>query len=331
MNREPLEERIRRAMATSTMTAPDLLPRRRDRHLHWILVGAAAAGLALLIPILQHEEPQRAATRHSPPAAPDGHFLLPAALLAQGTELPAFQSIMRSDTRGLHEGTWTHGQVRNGSVAARYTYTLEHASLAGAPAWLVISSYKEGQEGWSSLDSLWARPDSMTPLLRVSRTDSIRTERTYRDADILVGTTVNGYTSWKTEPLVDPLAASRGSLYQILKMPEVAIQLQAAQLNEHWTGSVPFPARGMDGKPRTFWLNLSVDGTEEIEVPAGRFNCWRIAIYLGARPERPSTPAYHRPQVNYWVSRDQQWLIRIGFSGAPPEIEAIELLDGRER
>lgn len=346
-----LEERIRRAMSTKTMSPgsqlwegvtarrrngedPDLLPQiGQSRVTRWVVLGCAtAAALLIVTPLWQRlESPARASsTAHQPPAAIDNNPFVPSQLFAQATtSTPRFAPLKLSSTRGLRPGSWTHGLMREGEVRATYTFSLERSSYADVPAWLVISTTKVAPTRWSGLDSLWASRDGMAPLFRVSHTDSIRTERTYRDSSMLVGTTVNGYTAWKTAPLVDPLMSGAGPLYTLLQMPDIAIRLRAASLSADWTGSIPIPGRWADGRVETFWFNLVVDGTEEITTPAGRFDCWRIKVVSpSTRPD--SDPKSRPPILYYFVSRDQQWLVRIGILDAPPQIDAIQLLDGRE-
>lgn len=295
----------------------------------WIAAGIAAAALVLVAPLLQPREPSGHVAIPARMAPRQGEsFMGPASLLAQSTATPSFAPL--TSARGLREGRWTHGEMRDGKAKSTYTYALQHSEYQSGPAWLVVSTFREGEGGWSKVDSLWAGPDSVTPLFRVSHTDSIRTERTYRAEDILTGTTVSGYTSWKTEPLEDPLGIAGGPLYSVLRMPEIAIRLQSAALDKGWTGSLPFRGLGQDMKVHTFWLNFAVDGTEEIQVPGGRFDCWRIALSLGFRPQASPDSTSRAPMIRYWVSRDKQWLVRIGFNHAPPQVAAIELLEGSE-
>jgi hypothetical protein len=62
-----------------------------------------------------------------------------------------------------------------------------------------------------------------------------------------------------------------------------------------------------------FWLNFHVVGEERITVPAGTFNAWRIQV---GEPQ-PRIQVGKPRQLFAWVSKEQQWLLRLGLeSGA---------------
>ena len=71
------------------------------------------------------------------------------------------------------------------------------------------------------------------------------------------------------------------------------------------------PAYRYDRRPRTLHdlgepqsgrpLDLRVVGSGVIDVPAGRFDCWKVEVREGKEAENP---------LALWVSKDRGWLVR---------------------
>ena len=88
---------------------------------------------------------------------------------------------------------------------------------------------------------------------------------------------------------------------------DVALLLQALPLARGWKGSVysvgligrtpassPFPV-----------LDFRVVGSDQVNVPAGRFDCWKVEMQMG-----------DETVMTLWASKDRGWLIK-STQGAP--------------
>jgi hypothetical protein len=343
MRDDELEQRIREAMPhDEALTRTDLwrtiaaqrgggarvaLPLdSRRRPVRWaFIVGAAAAGIALLIPVLQGNEPPPVSAPRAARSVPGDNFFLPAALLAQSSSAPAYPQLSRMVRRDLEPGRWVLGQVDGGKVREQYAYSLSRSSYEGQPAWLVVSHYWYGSEV-RKLDSLWTSTDSLAPRIRISHSGAMRTEETYRADDILTGVTQNGYTAWSSKSIRTP---SWDVLYGVLQVSTVALRFQSTPLSRDWKRSLPYPA--LTSRNTVVYLNWVVDGEEEIEVPAGKFMAWRIRLQIGDKTPPVYDPANPPEGIYYWVSKDRQWMLRMLFQGSGgPHTTPIVLLSGSE-
>jgi len=89
---------------------------------------------------------------------------------------------------------------------------------------------------------------------------------------------------------------------------DLAPLMQVLPLERGWRGSV-YSVRlvGPDPSKAQFVpLDLRVVGGGVIEVPAGRFDCWKVEVREGKETENPLT---------LWVSKDRGWLVRADQRG----------------
>jgi hypothetical protein len=226
--------------------------------------------------------------------------------------------------RELRPGHWTYGWIHGDSAAGEsFRYSLVHSIYEKSPVWLLTSSLQLSDSGWRSTDSLWATIDSFRPLYRVGRTSNNgRIEHTYREHEVLIGRTVNGYTSWTVKPLRDSTTDTRNG--GIIRMPDIAMAMRGLPLSATWTGSLPLPTE-TGALLSNIWLNLAVDGEEEVTVPAGRFTCWRLRLAHPGRSAPRYDPTNPEPGLYFWVSQNEQWLIRLGMvnPGKRPSSEVL--------
>jgi len=93
-----------------------------------------------------------------------------------------------------------------------------------------------------------------------------------------------------------------GSIYRAL--------FQLERLDRQWRGSVYLPWRYGDrgGKVSYYPLDMRVDGEEQIAVPAGRFDTWRVAVQG------------RRTAMTVWVSKESHWVVKIAIPSRPDAV-----------
>lgn len=320
MNDDELEERMRHAISAGPLDPASnswhgvavrrsSRDARRRRQLRW-LVATGLIGAAASVVIITRSKPASVAattgqveTRTEPV---EGSLFAPEALLAQSTR-PAFPPLNPDDPIGLRlrAGKWTYAATRGSDSVGEFTYSTERTELNGQRAWLLVLGKGPATRLQRGSDSLWTTADSMRPLQRVSLLPGGRREQTFRADDVLIGTTQNGYTTWRTIPLRDSTRKHSGA---IIRSNEIAAMLQTAPLTATWNGSIPLAGSGEFGAITPVWFNFQVDGSEVVTVPAGSFDSWRIR--MGMRSEFDSLLKGERPGLTFWVSKEKQWVVQ---------------------
>ena len=349
MTPDELEERIRDAMtgehaALRPALWDQVIARRRQgqrvvlplarpgRRLRVAIVTLTAAAVLLLVPFFEHREAGEAGGRRSVapamPNGPDDNLFLPGTLMAQSSSQPAYAPVAGRSGE-LRPGKWTYGTSRGDEpVRALFRYALARSEYEGRSAWLLTSSFASPDLGWRGKDSLWATIDSFRPLFRVGRAvNNGRIEQTYREHEVMIGTTQNGYTSWIVKPLRDTASDNRNG--GLIRIPDFSLLLRTTPLAGGWKGSVPLPTES-EGELASIWLNLAVDGEEVIEVPAGRFICWRIGLVQPNGTSPKYDPASPDDGIYIWISKDKQWLIQMAFVSPGKEVSKQVLMTGVE-
>ncbi len=297
---------LARRAAGERVTLPAAPPRRFPV---WLFAGAAAAVLVTLVVSRAGREPRPAAT--PPTATPDtmllvtemGGFLLPAPLLAQATREPRYQQLDDPVGQGLRPGRWFYTQRGLDRVARAgdtlIAYGIARSTWQGADAWIFLGGRKfpDGRTDWS--DTTWLSHDSLRPYARVARLgESGRIEETWRNDGVLIGETVNGYTAWRTRPHTYPgFVTTEGAP---MRWHQLLARLQSANMAPGWKGSLAIPGVMVDGRYQMF-LDVAVIRDEIIDVPAGKFDCWKVGL---GREEKNG--------LFFWVSKDRGWLVAVG-------------------
>ena len=267
-------------MLPSTVTA-----QRRSR---WVVAGLTAA--AVVTALLYRTD--RAGPRSAempPPARSDtslrgdemGGFFLPAPLMAQVSAEPRYQRLAPPGGERLKPGRWFYNspmlQRQLQPSDTLFGNGIERATWQGQPAWLTLGGRRlpSGRIEWR--DSLWLSRDSLLPLFRVGGFgDNGRIEQTWRDGHVLTGETVNGYTSWRSRPIVDP---DRNPAEGVsIKWYQFLATLQSGELGPGWRRSLEVPFRVLQNNALSYFLDLQVFGEETVTVPAGTFECWKVGI-----------------------------------------------------
>lgn len=179
--------------------------------------------------------------------------------------------------------TWkdsTHREIGriNGLIS------VSRAESAGIPSWLVVSRNDGSLKGKKilTLDSVAiARSDlhllRHTALERpYSRYDEIRIEQIFR------GDSVRGTmhaTGSKMPPASRTFARSVTSVAKPYILDVIApVILGAVDLHSGWSGSASILGWTVRDDDISFPIDLHVDRSEMVTVPAGTFECWRMTI-----------------------------------------------------
>jgi hypothetical protein len=180
-------------------------------------------------------------------------LLAPGPLMAQSASQPAFPPLEAGLGHRLRPGRWI------------YTADLTREVLPGDTLFvyaLVPTTY-QGSEAWL----------------------------------VLAGRQVQGGpaeysdSTWLARDRLDVLEHRSDSLITWQPVPaNMLAVLQAATLGSAWAASVPLLGRDQ-GQTRHGWINLKVYGRETVEVPAGRYTCWKVGF-------RPSLGFF------FWISPD---------------------------
>lgn len=245
-------DRIRtRRMRGERLTIPPM-PRRAATIARWLPAALVALLMIALYPLGWYDSWPRSVR----PASTVGGSapFVPEMLVAQTTSRPSYPALGDSIGYGLRAGRWLYSDEPPGQQRPWDTllvYTVAPGEYAGKPAWLILLGRQSASGG------------------PISYSDS-----TWLSQDGLE--TLMHHVAPHVAPA--PLAAKYFTV------------LQRVPLSLDWSTSVPVQAAA-GGTTERRWMNLKVYGQEDVEVPAGKFRCWRV----GASPDAG---------FYFWVSAD---------------------------
>jgi len=325
-----LLERILQSRATGVRVN---LPRSERRVAGWLWGAlAAAAALALVI-----------STRDSGRAPPDTGsaysdiaampFWPPDALAqdARPPRAPRYAPV-RIEARRAQAGTWVYQNCtvfdevltpcRGRPTTTVSTITVTNATWHGRPTWLV--SQRQARERVGSpgdtmrtpLDTAYFERETLRPIYAALGGDRFRLERSFTGDTVHEALDIGGAhpRSWRRAAQI-PAAPDAPLVLQWAGV-DLTLLLQTLPLEGGWHGSV-YTVRlvGADpSRPPFIPLDLRVVGSGHIEVPAGRFDCWKVE----------SREA--RSMVTLWVSKDRGWLVKTNTRGTDWRAESVLLV-----
>jgi len=298
------------------------LPRLDRDYTRW-LVGAlaAAAALALIINTRGREwSPTSAETDYGDIAAALSFF--PRAAMAQQAgppRTPRYDLVHHLDGSRAHAGTWTYDICTTTDdvltkCGTRLTRAVREAQRAQQPAWVMIQRVAYVR-GWSSTnDTIYVPPDTtyfarqtLRPLSWSLTGDRIHVVRQFTPDSVHEAVDVTGPhpRSWHSSAKL-PGAADDPLVLRWARF-DVALLLQALPLDRGWQGSVYSVGLigRVPGASPFAPLDFRVVGSERINVPAGRFDCWKVEVQIG-----------DETVMTLWASKDRGWLIKTK-QGAP--------------
>ncbi len=295
------------------------------RWIAWTIWGAAAAAaLVFLIntPPPGHEQTAASSELDYGGIATALSFW-PRAAMAQQPVLPRpprYDLVRHLDAgRVVHAGTWTYDMCTTideelTKCRGRLTVELREAQREQRPAWLMIQRVAMLRDWSRRPDTIHVPPETtyftretLRPIAWSIVGDRIRVERYFSFDSLHETLDITGPDprSWRAGGRLP--GAADGPLVLRWARYDVEPLLQALPLAPGWRGSVysvgligPVP-RGSPFPP----LDMRVVGSDRIDVPAGRFDCWKIEMRMG-----------EETVAMLWASKDRGWLIK-ATQGAP--------------
>jgi hypothetical protein len=315
---EPSKDLLERILASRAAGMQVVLPEERattSRRATLLLLTAAAAGLVLVVSTRVGDRRPVNVENGSQDVAAGLSFWPPDAI-AQETGPPRRlrYAPVRLEAGRAHAGSWTYrtcslfdeGQPM---CLGRFTITVRDAMWRSRPAWLVSRRQEMVRHGprdtiLTPLDTAYFEPATLRPIYTAMGGKRFRLVRWFSGDSVREALDITGASprSWHVAAQI-PGALDAPLVLRWTYWEDLAPLMQVVPLERGWRGSV-YSVRlvGPDPSKAPFVpLDLRVVGSGVIEVPAGRFDCWKVDVREGKETENPLT---------LWVSKDRGWLVR---------------------
>jgi hypothetical protein len=302
--------RILRSRAAGVRVA---LPRGQRRcAARWVVGAIAAAAVVAVV----------TSTRDGgrPPADTDNPYQdVPAALsfwppdaVAQEAgppRPPRYEPVRGLRVARAHGGTWTYRTCTMfddvTKCRGRLTITVADAQWEGQSVWLVSQQEISVRDGSpdirSSLDTTYFELASVRPIYAAMGGAQFRLVRRFTRDSVREALDIGGAhpRSWRARASIP--GAPDAPLVLRWARVDLTLLLQVLPLDRGWRGSV-YSVRlvGPDPSKTGFApIDLRFVGSGRIEVPAGRFDCWKLELRDG-----------QESVLTLWVSKDRGWLVK---------------------
>jgi hypothetical protein len=240
---------------------------------------------------------------------------------------PLYEPV-RIEARRAQAGTWIYrtctmfdeGQPM---CRGRFTLMIREAKWHDHPAWLVSRRQETVRDRAptlrSSLDTAFFEPATLRPIYAAMGGSKFRLVRSFAGDTVREALDIGGAypRSHRTAAQI-PGARDAPVVVRWSYWVDLAPLLQVLPLERGWRGSVysvrlvgPEPV-----KPPFVPLDLRVVGSGRVDVPAGRFDCWKVEVHEGKEEERLLT---------LWVSKDRGWLVKEGKQVTDGHVETVLL------
>ena len=186
----------------------------------------------------------------------------------------------------VYERTWRHGGTVD-SVYARLRMT--PTTEAGTPAWLVVTRDSGSRDGQRTLqiDSLVLRRADLRLLRHTAIVEPYRRYERIMIRQRFIGDSVLGHMNAfgadatpAGRPIARRLLPQWGPYIEDSAAP---LLLSATHLHEAWVASASMIGWAVRDGDVFFPFEMRVTGSDRITVPAGAYDCWRIAIRSSAQ------------------------------------------------
>lgn len=273
------------------------------------IVAAAAALVLWIVSVPDRVSESQSATSQN---SVFGEFaaglgLWPDQLYAQAATTATLPPIPPRDGSLLHSGRWIYSfQVldEDGKITSEHPFSVSitAGSFEGTPAWLVVRQRNSNNPG-SAVDTVWSSRNNLLPLARFSPLASDASLRTsfIGDSAVRVWRKPGGELERVALPLPSPRLWQRAAVFAPSELWPLFL---TTKLDASWQGSFAGTAIANTRELVTLWWDLKVVGEERVTVPAGTFECWKIASLYR------DDPVYM-----YWVDKSSGWIVR--ESGVP--------------
>ena len=312
---EPSRDLLERILASRAAGVRVVLPEDRpatSRRAALLLTVAAAAVVLVMS--------TRGGNRH--PVDPENGYqnnaaglpFWPADAMAQEAgppRRPRYEPVKSLRVARAQGGTWTYRTCTVfddvlTNCRGRLTITVADARWEGHPAWLVSQEQKSVRD--RSPDTLRTPPDStyfeastLRPTYAAQGGVKFRLVRRFTGDTVREALDMGGAhpRSWRSSAAIP--GDRDAPLVLRWARVDLTLLLQTLPLDRWWRGSVySVGLVGPDPSKTGFApVDLRVVGSGRIEVPAGRFECWKVELR-----ESPES------MLTLWVSKDHGWLVK---------------------
>ncbi len=320
---EPSKDLLERILASRAAGVRVVLPVDRSRVTRRaaLLLTAAAAAVVLVMSIRGRGRRSGETDNAYQDIAAALPFWAPDAM-AQGAgqpRRPRYEPV-RLEAARAHAGTWIYRTCTvfdegQHMCHGRFTITVREAEWHGRPIWLVSHQQETVRSGLrdtmlSSLDTAYFERATLRPIYTAMGGKGFRLVRWFTGDTVREALDIGGAypRSWRVAAPI-PGAPDAPIVLRWSYWEDLAPLLPLLPLKRGWRGSV-YSVRlvGPDPSKAPFIpLDLRVVDSGAIEVPAGRFDCWKVEVREGEETERA---------LSLWVSKDRGWLVRADKRGA---------------
>lgn len=190
---------------------------------------------------------------------------------------------VRATTPGsLHPFSISYTRTVDGKQTTVIDVSMRRDSVGTIPAWRIVSSRRSTQRTSTSIDSVHIAADDLRMLRVIAREAPYHSFASIRIAQSFDGLHVWGDMNAERERGADAhrtfdrrLPAS-GTPYAADALG--AIHMMGVSLSPAWKGRLAILGWAVRDDDISTTLIMRVDGEERVRVPAGEFECWRIAI-----------------------------------------------------
>ena len=313
---EPSKDLLGRILASRAAGVRVVLPEDRSatsRRSALLLLTAAAAALVLVMSTRGGDR-RPVDTENEFPDITAGLSFWPPDAMAQEPgppRRPHYQPVRSLEFARAHGGTWTYRTCTVfddvlTNCRGRLTITVADARWEGHAAWLVSQQQKSVRD--RSPDTLRTPPDStyfeastLRPIYAAQGGVKFRLVRRFTGDTVREALDIGGTAprSWRSSAAI-PGAQDAPIVLRWARV-DLTLLLQVLPLDRWWRGSVySVGLVGPDPSKTGFApVDLRVVGSGRIEVPAGRFECWKVELR-----ESPES------MLTLWVSKDHGWLVK---------------------
>ena len=319
---EPSKDLLERILASRAAGVRVVLPEDRSatsRRTALLLTAAAAAVILVMSTRGGDRRPVDPENGYQNNAA--GLPFWPADAMAQeaGPPRPPRYAPARLEVGRARAGAWTYrtctvfdeGQPM---CLGRLTIMVREAMWRRRSVWLVSRRQAMVRNGsrktiLTPLDTAFFERATLRPIYSAMGGKRFRLVRWFTGDTVREALDITGASprSWRVAAQI-PGALDGPLVLRWTYWEDLAPLMQVLPLERGWRGSV-YSVRlvGPDPSKAPFVpLDLRVVGSGAIEVPAGRFDCWKVEVREGKETENP---------LILWVSKDRGWLVRADQRG----------------
>jgi hypothetical protein len=167
------------------------------------------------------------------------------------------------------------------------TFTVSQAMYGGLPTWLLVETRTDN--GIPATDSLYAGLLALKPIHWAATLGTSRLAAEFR------GDTVYGATSAPAGGRSIVTVVPRGTVVSAAMLQTV---LRLLPLQSNWEDSSMATLSVTPASDTVVPTRISVVGDESVQVPAGTFDCWVVAVHADAA------------RGLYWVSKTDPMVVR---------------------